>query len=69
MNDFTKIDKPTLELIIAEVSRFSARVIFEGKADTVEDKITNSYADGVCKGYNNAVKQITDFLKDLRNSP
>jgi hypothetical protein len=56
-----------LETIITEVSRFDSSVVFDGENETLEQKLINKYADGIVQGYKDAVKQITDFLKDLRN--
>jgi len=60
------IDKYTLQIITEQVSKFDAIVINEGNSESEQDKIVNAYADGIIKGYKNAVKQILEFLEDLR---
>lgn len=60
-----KLDKDTIRFIRNEVMHFGASIIIEGNNESIEDKITSAYADGTVKGYNDAVKQIGDFLEDL----
>ena len=60
------IDKYTLQIITEQVSKFDAIVINEGNSESEQDKIVNAYADGIIKGYKDAVKQILEFLEDLR---
>ena len=67
MMSSTEIHKETLELIIKEISEFKCIVVFLGRNETEEEKIINSHADGVTQGYNDAVKQIVEFLIDLRS--
>lgn len=61
-----EIHKPTLDLIIKEVSGFGSVVICEGRDETPEEKLINQYVEGTVQGYNDAVKQIVEFLENLR---
>ena len=54
--------------IIKQVSEFDASVVFEGEDETLEHKLINKYAEGTVQGYKDAVKQIKEFLIDLRAS-
>lgn len=59
------LDRETIRIIRDEIKQFSASVMVEGKNETVEDKIVNSFANGTVQGYNDAVKQIVEFIEDL----
>jgi len=55
-----------LDEIIENVSKFDAVVVCEGENETEEQKLINKYIDGTIQGYKDAVQQILDFLKDLK---
>ena len=54
--------------IINEVAKFDAGIIAEGENETLEQQLINKYAEGTVQGYKDAVKQILEFLRDLKSA-
>lgn len=54
--------------VIKQVSEFDATVVFDGENESIEHQLINKYAEGTVQGYKDAVKQIKEFLVDLRES-
>lgn len=60
----TKPDKNTVYELIQHIKHFDAESIKDGDNSTEENRVINSYADGVVRGYKDAVNQILQFLHD-----
>lgn len=61
----SNFDLATVRWIRDEIQEFGAETIIEGDTSTEENKLIDKFAEGTVSGYNDAVKQIVEFLNDL----